>query len=220
MWSKYRKKYAKSARKPYKKTLTAKVAKIQKTLRQRRPEKKHHDVAIDFSCTNNEALDPLCYVAEGDGSSNREGLRIQPLSLKGTYQLQWNNGATQETSARVMIILDKESDGAVPTRAQIFEGSGTANATALLNNINEGTRFVVLYDRLHNNYNATTAMIKEETYRINLKLNRKMHFRDAGVTANSLGNNMIYIVGLGDVADAAGTECEVDGALRMYYYDN
>lgn len=201
-------------------TLTRRVNKIAKTLRQNKPEKKHFDKALDFSCTNNEAPTSMCDIAEGIGSGDRIGLRVRPLSLHCNYQLQWNNTATQQTSCRVIIFLDKESDGAVPTRAQIFEGGGTANTTTLLNNINEGSRFVILYNKIHNNRNASQTTIKDETYSLRLKLGRKMHFRDGTGGANAKGNNMIYIIGMGDVADATGTEVEVDGNSRLYFQDS
>lgn len=198
--------------------LTSRLNRINKKLQQLKPEKKHFDKSLDFSCTNNEACTSMCDIAEGVGSGDRIGLRVRPLSLHCNYQLQWNNTATQETSCKVMVILDRESDGTVPTRAQIFEGGGTANTTTLLNNINEGSRFIVLYNKTHNNRNLSTS-VKDETYSFRLKLGRKMHFRDGTGGSNAKGNNMIYIIGMGDVADATGTEVEVDGHSRLYFYD-
>lgn len=203
----------------YRPSIKKDVKKLKKDVRKLRPEKKHHDTTLDTSFDNDSVLTNLNTIAEGTASGEREGLRIRVGNLHLRYQVTLKNTAAHETTCRLVVVVDKHSQGARPTRAEIFE-SANANCTTLYNNINEGKRFVILYDKIHNFFDSNNGSTSRAyTFNKVIKVNRVQTFLDGTANTTNLGNNMIYLIAMGDTADASGNEPEMDGHARVYFTD-
>jgi len=94
----------------------------------------------------------LNYPVQGAAIQNRIGNKIsmQYVSLKGNiYSLQ-SNGALAGTTFRIMIVYDKQTNGAIPAYSDIVSSvnpSGTAsNSIVSHRNPYNRDRFLILYD--------------------------------------------------------------------------
>lgn len=179
-------------------------------------EKKHIDKVISTSFGTDAIPGNLHLMAEGDTSETRTGLKISSKNLYINLSLQWKVTATQETTARFIVFVDKLSNGALPSSTQLLESMAT---TSLLNNKYEGRRFIVLYDKLFNNRNVNSTVSKLEGYSIKIPINRNIWYLDSTATATALGRNSIYYLCVGDVYMADADSVAVTGNARLYYED-
>mgnify|MGYP000302194310 CR=1 FL=1 len=163
-------------------------------------EKKHKDFNFNPYFASDSGVSVACYLDEGDSSSQRTGLKVYGKSLEVRGQVLWSKSTSQETACRLLVVLDKNANGAVPAITKILE-SQTVNS--LYDNTNMGTRFVILKDKLFSNLNPSTTVNKDQAYKFKVKINRNMHFLDGGVTSSSLGRNMIYVLCISDVSSAS-----------------
>lgn len=121
--------------------------------------------------TNNNFL----LIPEGDGASTRDGRRISVVSLYGRYFCHLNQGtsAVVPKAFRVMIVQDTQCNGADPgiTTANTGLVNGSFNqavdALAFLNLFN-GTRFKVLYDKVHILYQLGAGTAATDTFQVNV----------------------------------------------------
>lgn len=198
----------------FKKSLGQEVKGLKRAIK-RTTEKKHHDVTISDNYGNDATINNLCLVPQSDTSGGMDGLTIFGKTLWVNYSVQWKITATQETSCRTIIFVDKRSNGAVPTIAELMEAN--PGVDSLYNNVNEGSRFIVLYDKLHHNAfpDSTTSISKSHHVRLNV--NRKMRFLNSGETATALGENMIYVIFIADTTSADADTPTVTGNARLYF---
>lgn len=91
-------------------------------------------------------ISSLDVMAQGDTDATRSGNLIRVKSI------QWEGFATihasaANTSLRIMVILDKQSNGANPGLSDILNDPSAGDAIVSSRNIDGMHRFVVLYDR-------------------------------------------------------------------------
>lgn len=89
--------------------------------------------------------------AQGDGESNRDGRKfvITSMHIKGAWRLPTTVNQTQSgtyPSVRIIVYLDKQANGAVPTISQIVQDTGDINS---FRNLQYTKRFDVLKDRTY-----------------------------------------------------------------------
>lgn len=194
-----------------KKTLTRKVNRLLNSI-----EKKHIDKSIGIDFANDTNPLTLTTTTQGDTSSTRTGLKIYAKSLVMHYTIDWPDTATQETNCRLLIFLDKNPQGAVPSTTDLLEAATT---DSLYNNVNEGRRFVVLYDKHFNNLNPTTTVPRDQGGVIKLKINKNIWYLDSTSAGSSLGRNQLFILPLGDVTNTHADAASIDGNCRVYFDD-
>lgn len=179
-------------------------------------EKKHIDKVISSEFANNVTVNNLCLIAEGVTSSTRNGLKIAAKTLYMKFSIQWKATATQETTGRLIVFIDRLSSGALPTASQLLE---TVSTTSQYNNINEGRRFIVLRDILYNNKNATTAISKLEGHSLRIPINKNIWYLDSTANVSALGRNSLYYVLIGDSLGGDPDCIAITGTCRLYYED-
>lgn len=89
-------------------------------------------------------------MAQGDTRVLRTGNRIENVGLRCTMTIEPNGGATQATRVRVMLVMDKQPNGAGITGGDLFP-AGVAAANRFYADYNLNTiprRYKVLWDRL------------------------------------------------------------------------
>lgn len=180
-------------------------------------EKKHHDIPGGTATfANDMTARALTLMAQGDTSSTRTGLKIYAKSLRVNGTITWNAAATQESICRLLIVMDKDNNGALPAFTDILEA---ASVNSQYNNVTEGKRFVVLKDMLFTNNDAHTAIPKERAFTFNIKLNKSIYYLDGTSNASALGRNNIHLIAVGDVTTASGNAISLLYTSRMYYTD-
>lgn len=180
-------------------------------------EKKHHDTVLSDNFGTDAIAGNLCLMAQGDSSANRSGLSVYAKSLWFNYSVQWKTTSTQETQCRMIVFVDKQSNGALPTIAELMDTGNGVNS--LYDNINEGHRFVVLHDKLHHNPFPDTTASVTKPFSVRIPVNRRMRFLDGTQTATALGGNMLYFICIGDTVSADADAASMTGHSRLYFDD-
>ena len=83
-------------------------------------------------------------MAQGDDYNQRNGRKIKAQSIFLNGQVKINSSAS-ETTMRVIIFWDKDSDGETATASELLQDGGDLQSP--LNYANAGSRFKVIYDR-------------------------------------------------------------------------
>lgn len=200
---------------------TRKRSKVNENTRQIRRiknliEKKHIDKVISDTFGNDAGVNNLHLIAQGDTSSLRTGLKISAKNLYINISLQWKTTATQETTARFIVFIDKLSNGAIPAGVDLME---TLSTTSLYDNRNEGRRFIVLCDKLFNNTRISTSVSKLQGHNMIIPINRNIWYLDSTANATAVGRNSLYYLCIGDVASADADAVSISGNARLYFED-
>lgn len=179
-------------------------------------EKKHYDKNETLNFSSEQTAQNLCLMPQGDSSSTRTGLKIyaKTLIMRGT--IQWAKTNTQETNARLIVFMDKNSNGTTPAIASLLE---TVDVTSLLDNRNEGRRFVVLWDKVFTNTNPSTSVDKEQYFQKRIKLNKNVWYLDSSANSTAQGKNQFYYVTISDVTGSSGDRPTGTMDTRVYYDD-
>lgn len=158
--------------------------------------------AID-SGTTTDSLAPTAVctlingVATGDDYNTRDGRRIVMKGLTLKFGL-FDNGTTGPADfCRVMVILDKQANGAVCTSAQLF----TANTPISPMNLDNRERFKILKDWcIGTDYGAyaagviTNGATKMHVVKTYIPMDIPVTYSGTGATIASIATNALYLV--------------------------
>lgn len=109
--------------------------------------------SANYNVTSTAVITPLNLVQTGSTFCNRIGRRIEMKSIRVNGQLDFITTNTQTTYsyARIMIVYDRQTNGAIPSIADILQSTNqsTTNSTNSLSglNLNNRDRFVVVRDQ-------------------------------------------------------------------------
>ncbi len=113
-------------------------------------ELKFHDVTVDdgvvAAAVNVQTA--LLTIAEGNGESERVGRKINVKKINWRYEVLLPTTATAADTSdviRVMLILDKQANGALPTNTDVVETDDYQS----FNNLSNRQRFRVLVDKTY-----------------------------------------------------------------------
>lgn len=133
-------------------------------------EKKNLDVTGTFNTVANTAvITPICNIAQGDTATQRDGRKVQLVSL--TVRAQVISPTTQ--SQRVIFVYDRQSNSAGPTAADILEVGTNVNSPM---NLANSKRFTVLYDSFNGLNHGVTFFASTGSNVVYMKFTRKMDF--------------------------------------------
>lgn len=182
------------------KTISAKVSRLQRQVAVLRPELKW--VSGTSSLPNvDDAAGGIAYVsgiAQGTNVDNRVGEVVMAKRLDINVKVLSNVAALNTfVTYRILLILDKDSNGVVPTITAVANaimlGSQPIN---LLNRVAAG-RFKILRDKY-----ITAGQLQSGSeaniWKWEVPLNHKMTFRGTNSTQAEAGKNSLYLVCLSD----------------------
>lgn len=171
-------------------------------------EDKRHDVASSINPTTSGQIQPLLRIAQGSGSLQRIGNSILLKDIFVRYDTLINTSALNSV-VRIILICDKQNDGATPTMSQIFQ-TGLYDSPM---NIDNSKRFVVLYDRTH-------SLSSTGNQRVNNKVFKTLNFHtkyDGPTDAiTDMRDNQLYFIAVSSEASDFPT---VNFYSRVKYYD-
>lgn len=152
-------------------------------------EKKFIDTTSTVATSTTPTIAPLTLVAEGDDYNQRNGRSIKLKSLQCRYYLNANASATQSYMVRVLIFIDKDSRGSAPTSSELLQDNTNFNSPI---NLNNGKRFVVLYDKISDiSPTNTDDSLKWKSYFKQLAMHTS--FMGTGATQGDADTNHIYL---------------------------
>lgn len=154
----------------------------------------------------------MCDVAQGDGFDTRDGnsLKWEHCNMKGFVTI---NGSATTTTVRIMLLLDKQPNGALPTLAQILDDTGSNTPVLRPLNVNFGSRFVLLADK-QISVDANNARKNFKWFR---KLNFHTKYNGTGSTITDINTNSIIMV---TVSDEATNVPDISYNMQSRFIDN
>lgn len=191
-----------------------------------RPELKFHDTAFSAVATvlgSNATMHPLNLIAQGLTSSTRNGMRftIKSIQLSLTISVAQFVGVTNSLIIRAMLMVDSQSNGAVPVELDVLETTDDVNG---LRNPQHAHRFRMLMDRKYVlnapsiTWNGSAEVSQQFHSKISLykKLNVPIFYEatTAAITGVTQNNLVLFIY-----ADSTTPNGFLNGCARIRYYD-
>jgi len=158
-------------------------------------------------------------VATGTDFTDRIGRSITMKSVLIQGYTETEDTDVAATLCRVMIILDKQPNAALPTIANIFNA---ATSSAPLNLTNRD-RFRVIMEKMFvcGYYNKTaTFSLGDQTSKLvkkYIKMNIPVTYNGTGATIAAIQSNSLLLVTLGN--QAAGAGYTFKGSVRVRFVD-
>ncbi len=113
-------------------------------------EVKNFDVkSTSLAITDTASIIQLSNIPQGDGTTERDGNQCKMVGLQLSYHLQQNASATIPTFVRVILIIDKQTNGAIFTSGTFLADVSTQDNIVSPRNLNTQKRFTVLQDLVH-----------------------------------------------------------------------
>jgi len=157
-------------------------------------------------------VDVMTLIAVGDTDTTRTGNKIlaKDITIRGRFERQ---SAATWTSAqiRLMLIVDKEYDGATPTVANILQTTGPNSPM----NQDYSKRFVVLSTRTYTLY-ENKPVVEWKMYK---KLPFHIDYDGTAATAADCKENQVLLVAISNIGTASNPP-EITYYSRFKWYDN
>lgn len=192
------------------------VGKIAKTvggiIQMINPEKKYVDNTVSLTAIPNTGVALATYttMAQGLGDQARNGNTIKGVSISGKMYMQKNIGV-QTTGLRLLWVLDKECDGAIPSLSQILDNVDIVSGV----NRDFSKRFVILKDKMLT-LNDGGGQTKFQKYFFPTDFH--VHFDGSTASITDAKENQVFLFAISDqIADYAPT---ITHFGRFNFYDN
>ncbi len=155
----------------------------------------------------------LVTLAQGTTVSTREGDQVKFVSLYLNYFGDMSASATAST-VRVVIVHDKQPNGATATNSQIFDDATVNDLIISPKNLGNKFRFKILYNKLHQMSINGNQNFRGSKY---IKLNMLTRYSGSAGTIADITTNNIQLWFIGDEAT---NEVAVRSFCRLRYIDN
>lgn len=173
-----------------------------------------------YACDTTGTVTLLNGVAIGDDFTDRDGRRttMKSLFIRGTvYPI---DETTEPTLARIIVVYDRQSNGAAPVFADLL----TVTTSVAHLNLNNRSRFQIIADEQFFIGKVTTTATQTYAgsptgHSVNIfrKLNLETQFSGTGATVASIATGSIYMFTVGNQAVNAG--CIFQVATRIRFTD-
>ncbi len=198
-------------------TLKDRVKRVEKGLRKVKQvqEVKYIDNEVAATFANDAAIYTINNIAQGDDVDQRDGDTISLRHLEVNLLITWNSAATSTDTVRMVILKDRQADGAVPLQAELFDGT-TLGCIEHFNDVYD-SRFIILLDKVINNPFPSTAKNKTQTVRYRMKLRGKAKFIGTGSAITDVGQGSVFICTTGNQTVASGLSATASVYSRLKY---
>ncbi len=171
-------------------------------------ERKIIDTQLTAQVSNTTpSLVELTNLAQGLTDTTRIGNKIMLSGLQFRYLAK----DTVQNSVRVMIVQDKQTNGAIFAAADVLADVTAIDNVASLRNRDESLRFRVLYDRVH----LISLTGKDSVYVSKfIKLNVPVKYDGNAGTIADITSNSLAILHVSEVASS-----NITGFWRVFFTD-
>lgn len=174
-------------------------------------EYKYTDRSFNHTPGNTGLVSMITNIAQGSDATERNGISILGKSIYIRGEAVINPASTTGSKARIIVFIDKNNQGAMPTVAEVLE---TVNINSALNMAN-GKRFWVLCDK---QMDLNPAGNNQHSYMKYKKLNIHLRYSGTGSAVTNLRDNNIFFLTISD--QAAGNSPTISCYSRFKYIDN
>lgn len=158
-------------------------------------EYKHHNVQLlNTAITDAGLITNVSLLSQGDSSTTRDGGSVKFTSHRLSYNWSLSTSAVT-TVVRVMIVQDKQTNQAQFTLADLLFDATVNDAVYSPPNINNASRFNILYDKVHTLCENGRANLHRIIHK---KLNMKTRYDANDGTIADLTQDSISLVFIGD----------------------
>lgn len=173
-------------------------------------EYKLKDKTMTGAVSTSSTIYRLTEIAQGDTESSRDGMR---LTIKG---LRWKGNVVADTSAentiiRMIVFLDRQTDGATPADTDLLEDADTAG----LPNRDNRNRFWIMSDKLYSLTTGSRTAFAFDWYK-RFKKGITVHYKGSGSAVTDAKENQVFML----LISNQGTYTPyVTSRARMVYTD-
>ncbi len=192
-----------------------------------RQEKKWHEFLDGLTTMSDEGTilaTSLNIIPLGSGESGRIGrmVRLRSIHLRCTFVLPSSVAVgSQSDIGRLMVILDKQANGAAATVDQVLQTAATHHKDSFMN-LENARRFQILADHFCTISNASTVDVStvgiggivRKFWRFNKKVNLPIEYSVAmspPITISNVRSNNIFLLG---ISHSGLMQCRVLSRLR------
>jgi len=188
-------------------------------------ESKYADISLNISGVTNVnswGFTSINQIPVSDGPSGRIGRSITLTSIQLLYNLDVHHSESNVVYLRLMVVLDKQANGAAPAYVDLMN----ANSALAYRNLDNADRFVVLHDKFTRYTpsalaSAGTMRFSGPTF-INVfrKCNIPIVFDNTATTGalTTIRSNNVFVIGYLYGAQTALNDFK--GTLRVRYRDD
>ncbi len=173
-------------------------------------EPKIHTRTLNITPSSAGVINYISNVAQGDTNATRDGNQIMVNDFLTRFTTSMHATATV-TFVRFIIFKDIQSNGVLPTVAELLRG---ASVTSALNIVN-GRRFTVLYDKLYSMDDIKSHSSQAKVFR-NLG-SLKIRYLDSTANQAGAGTNALYVCAVSSEATNTPT---IAFDFRLRFRDN
>ena len=155
----------------------------------RNTEKKFIDTEVSGNISTTVTINPISLAGQGDTASSREGNKIVFNSIQMKYTWKMSQSATA-TRCRIMLVQDKQVNGAVFTINDLLESSATGTAIISPLNLDGAFRFRVLYNKVHTLSSEGSVVQYKEMFK---KINIKARYSNSGGTIAAVLSSGLFL---------------------------
>ncbi len=178
-------------------------------------EYKFHTVtgqAVAISDT--PASTQLTALSQGDTTTTRDGSQVKFTSFRFDYFLKAGSSSTKSL-ARIMIVHDKQTNQTQATATQVLQDSTIVDAIVSGYNIDNVSRFRILYDKVHSMSSTGDSAVIHRI--IHKKLNLKVRYDANAGDVTDLTQDSIFLILVGDQTT---NDPNITFQFRLRYLDN
>jgi len=180
-------------------------------------ELKYADAGASVGNTSSGHITNLFAIQNGTGPDERIGRSVSLHDMNVNYRIATNGNALYSL-VRVMIIYDKQTNGALPAITDIVASTGTVTQF----NANNRSRFMILYDRSHtgaasSETTASLAAFADNPTVVNKKISlkgKKTEFDGTTTNISDIEKGAIYLLVL-----ANNSSTLINYTTRIQYMD-
>ena len=146
-------------------------------------------VASAVAVTSTGLFVTLAAIPQGDDDMDRNGSQVSMRRLEIRFIAA---RGLQESCLRIIILVDKQTNGVVPTLAQVLTvtATGEQTVTSPINNDNK-KRFTILSDRMRT---LNAASKPTQCWSQRLKLTHKMRFDGVGIGTADIVSGALWLL--------------------------
>lgn len=177
-------------------------------------EKKYLDTSISgatIPIAASGSITLLNGVVQGTDANQRIGRKVTWESVLVRFVCRPNATTPLNSAYRIMLVVDKQANGAAPNITDIFETATFASPNAMANR----ARFVTLWDKKGVITTSNEAVTIEELF---LRKKFQTIYSGTAATIGSIASGALYLVLMGDVATVSGVL--IAGTIRLRYTDD
>lgn len=158
--------------------------------------KEHNVQATAEALPTTGIITQLTNIAQGDTKSTRDGDQVKLTQIYVNGIIQKHASATA-TSVRILLVMDKQTNGAIYTLADLLEDTSASDNIVSANNLDNKFRFKVLYDKVFNVSNSGESRRK---YKIFKKLPIKIRYDGNAGDITDITSWSLSLVAIADEA--------------------